>query len=81
MPTKTLDRAGDIRNWPADFEEEIENTIIGDGNKFSLEGTTSTIKELAQRSDRDNTIQFDEDAFVSEGLLSMERIGNMKILD
>ena len=76
MPTKVIDSDGDIRNWPADFVEKLRDTIVG--RKAFKEGE---IKSIAEKSSINTSIQFDNDAFVEEGLKILEGIEKEKILD
>lgn len=76
MPTKVIDSDGDIRNWPSDFVEKLRDTIVG--RKAFKEGE---IKSIAEKSSINTSIQFDNDAFVEEGLKVLEGIENEKILD
>lgn len=76
MPTKVIDSDGDIRNWPADFVEKLRDTIVG--RKAFKEGE---IKSIAEKSSINTSIQFDNDAFVEEGLKVLEGIEKEKILD
>jgi hypothetical protein len=76
MPTKVIDSDGDIRNWPADFVAKLRDTIVG--RKAFKEGE---IKSIAEKSSINTSIQFDNDAFVEEGLKVLEGIEKEKILD
>ena len=76
MPTKVIDSDGDIRNWPADFVEKLRDTIVG--RPAFKEGE---IKGIAEKSSINTSIQFDNDAFVEEGLKVLEGIEKEKILD
>lgn len=76
MPTKVIDSDGSIRNWPTDFTEKIKDTIVGRTGFKDGE-----ITGIAEKSAINTSIQFDNDAFVEEGLKILEGIEKEKILD
>ena len=73
MPTKVIDSDGSIRNWPTDFTEKIKDTIVGRTGFKDGE-----ITGIAEKSAINTSIQFDNDAFVEEGLKILEGIEKEK---